>query len=186
MSDATAVAEETAEPTGYDALSDDVKAVMDRAVRISREEGWCGEFSRIAARVFQVEINDVVDSAGFSCNGYNRAGYDESGFDRNGRDKDGYDYAGRDTNGRDREGYDRYGLNAEGLDRQGRDKYRFDANGYDSEGYDGAGNRARQTRQWYIDQAAKGDDQFKYDPHGYLRPEPAPVAPEKKRRGLWG
>lgn len=165
--------------TTYDELSDDVKAVMDRAVRIARKSYWCDRFDENAPAVFNVPANDVVDSDGFSCRGYNRQGFNAEGWNREGYNAEGYDERGFNKAGFDKEGYDRNGNNAEGLDRQGRDKYRYDVNGYDQDGYDNFGQRRRASRDWYTIQAAKPETEFHYDGRGTTRPKAKTTAAKK-------
>jgi len=157
--------------TTFDALSDDVKAVMDRAVRAARSHYWCSEFSRVAGTVFNVPDSDVVDSDGTNCSGFDREGFDKDGRNNRGYNRDGYNIDGWNKDGFNKDGFDRSGLNKDGVDANGRDKYRFDANGYDSEGYDWNGSRRRADRAWYASQAAKPETDFRYDGNAYERPK---------------
>lgn len=168
----------TETPT-YTELSETTLAEMDRAVRYARKQGYCSSFDRIAAVTFGVPENEVVDSEGFSCGGYNREGFNSDGRNRDGYDKDGFNYDNRDKDGFDREGFDRYGLNKDGVDKDGRDKFRFDVNGYDPEGYDYTSNRRRASRDWYAKQAAKPETDFCYDANGYQRPAAKKSVKEK-------
>lgn len=162
----------------YDALTQDVKDVMDRAVRAARKNFWCESFDSIAASVFNVSANDVVDSDGFSCKGYNRQGFNAEGWNRDGFNAEGFNKSGFNAKGFDKEGYDRYGLNKDGVDRKGRDKYRFDSEGFDQDGYDWYGSRRRANRDWYAKQAAKPDADFKFDEAGRPRPRPRTATTE--------
>lgn len=170
MSESTATTEA---PEGT-ALSETTLAEMDRAVRYARKQGYCTEFDRIASVTFGVPANEVVDSDGFTCGGYNREGFNSEGWNREGYNAEGFNYDGWDKEGYNKEGYDRYGLNKDGVDVNGRDKYRFDYNSYDPEGYDYSGNRRRASRAWYEKQAEKPETDFRFDANGYERPA-APV-----------
>jgi hypothetical protein len=154
----------------FDQLTDEMRACMDRAVRAARDQGFCNDFSRIAAVTFGVATSDVRDSDGFTCDGYDRDGFNREGWDRNGYGRDGFSPSGYNREGYDKEGFNRDGLNKDGLDRNGRDKYRFDRNGLDQEGYDGNGRRHRADREWYAQQAARPAERFHYDRDGYNRP----------------
>lgn len=146
-------------------ISDEAKAIMDRAVRAARANSWCDRFSMISAEVFGVPANMVVDSDGFNCEGRTADGFN----------LDGYHY----QTGLDRDGFDKTGFNKAGKHRDGGDKYRYDDRGYDKEGYDYTGTRRRADRSWYAKQAARPDSDFIYDPNGRTRPAPVKRAPRK-------
>lgn len=171
-----AVKKATTTLTTYDALGDEAKAIMDRAVRKARTSYWCDRFDEAAPAIFNVKPTDVVDSDGFSCRGYNREGFNKDGYNRDGYNAEGFNESGFDKNGYDKDGFDRLGVNKAGVDRQGRDKYRYDTSGYDQEGFDSTGQRARRTREWYAKQAAKPETDFVFDYYGNRRP----AAPAKK------
>ena len=160
-------------------LTAEVLAVMDRAVRSARTKGWCLEFQEIAAPVFGVKANEVVDSDGFNCKGFDKDGFNSDGFNMDGLDKDGFNRAGYGRDGYNKEGYNRNGLNKDGFDAQGRDKYRYDYNGFDQDGYDSSGQRRRAERSWYAEQAVKSADEFKYDGYGSPRPAPRKTTAQK-------
>lgn len=168
----------------YDALPDEVKAVMDRAVRRSREQYWCDIFDRYAPAIFGVKQTHVIDSDGFSCRGLDKDGFNKQGFDQDGFNREGRNTAGFDKEGYDKDGYDRRGMNKDGVDRLGRDKYRYDREGFDQEGYDSMGSRRRASRDWYAAQAAKPETDFAHDGNGYPRPKTAPKKTVKERLGL--
>lgn len=102
-------------------------AIVDRAVRDSRENGWCDAFEKIMDRVVpEMAVataydrrthgpgTTFVDSDGIGCNGYDVEGYDSTGFHFN--------------TGVDRDGYGRDGFNADGLNRSGTNRYGEDPN----------------------------------------------------------
>lgn len=151
-------------------LSAEVLAVMDRAVRSARENGWCYEFSKIAADVFGVQANEVLDSDGLNCQGYDHEGFNSKGVNRDGYNREGFDYDGYDKNGFNKDGFNLRGFNVEGFDKDGRDKYKYDRNGYDQEGYDSYGDRRRTGRAWYTEQTAKPETDFRYDGDHRERP----------------
>lgn len=155
----------------YEDLSDEVKEIMDRAVRKSREQYWCDIFDRVAPEIFGVPKTHVVDSDGFSCRGLDKDGFNKEGFDGYGYNREGRDAGGFDKDGYDTEGFNRRGMNKDGVDRQGRDKYRFDIHGWDQEGYDYNGTRKRASRDWYAQQAARPETDFVFDYNGTRRPE---------------
>lgn len=163
-------------------LGEEAQAIMDRAVRASREQYWCDIFDRFAGPIFGVAANEVVDSDGFSCRGYNAKGFNAKGFNRDGYNEAGFNSQGYNAKGYDSEGYDKLGFNAEGIHRDGGDRYRYDVDGYDPEGYDSTGRRYRGNRAWYTAQAAKPTEDFRYDQHGY--PRPAEKKTVKQRLGL--
>jgi len=135
-------------------------AIIDRAVREARAQGWCGEFDRAMARIFPDGPPDgstmFVDSDGWSCHGYDRDGFHrDSGTDREGYDRNGYT----------QDGYNRQGLNRQGLNRYGRD-----ADGYDADGYDAGGwNRDGVHRGGYRRDSDEYRAQFRFDRWGYDR-----------------
>lgn len=168
--------------TNYEDLSQELKDVMDRAVRRSREQYWCDIFDRFAPAIFGVPQTHVIDSDGLSCRGLDKDGYNKDGFDGDGYNREGRNSAGFNRDGFDVEGYDRHGMNRDGVDRQGRDKYRYDRFGYDLEGYDSSGTRRRASRDWYAKQAAKPETDFVYD--AYCETRPAPKKTVKDKLGL--
>jgi hypothetical protein len=164
-------------------------AIIDRAIREARAQGWCGEFDRAMARIFPDGPPDgstmFVDSDGWSCHWYDRDGFHrDSGTDRYGYGRDGYDGAGYDRDGWSREGRNRYGYDRDGYDANGYDRYgwsrdsvnrdgytrdsdeyrarfRFDRWGYDRDGYDRNGrDRQSLTRE---QRATLGDAIYRYD-----------------------
>jgi len=165
---------EVTEAPAYTQLSEEVAALMDRAVRAARQNSWCLEFSRIAGPIFGVPLNEVVDSDGLNCKGFNREGYNAEGWNVGGYNTRGYNREGYNA-----EGYDQYGFNAEGLDSEGRDKFKYDYNGYDAEGYDSYGERARRDRSWYAQQAERPATDFRYDSNGRERPKAKTTIKEK-------
>lgn len=155
--------------TTVDKLTPEVLALMDRAVRAARERNWCSSFEEIASEVFLVPEEDIRDSDGRNCEGFDRDGYNEEGYDDYGFNREGYNEYGLDRDGFDREGFNRYGLNKDGFDREGRDKFRFDENGWDREGYNSNGNRRAANREWYAKQSDRPETDFRYDNYGYSR-----------------
>ena len=132
-------------------------AIIDAAVRASREQGWCGEFENAMRVIFPDGPPDggreFTDSDGVSCRGYDRDGF-RNGYDRDGFDRDGFTGAGYNREGRDRDGRDRYGRDRDGIDRDGYDaagfnrdgvsrdseeyraRFRYNSRGYDRDGFD--------------------------------------------------
>src|SRR6185436_1946826 len=88
------------EQTLEQALQEQKDAIIDKAVRAARNNGWCGEFERALAAIFPEGSGqprgDWYDTHGRSCRGYDHEGFDPFGFDTAGRDRDGYDRDGRD------------------------------------------------------------------------------------------
>lgn len=152
----TVTAEAPADPVAAAVLAARM-AIIDAAVRRSREQSWCGEFESIMRGLFPDGPPDgskeFVDSDGWSCRGLDRDGYNEDGWDSDGYNRTGYNRHGYDRGGFDRDGWNQRGWNREGIHRDGRDRnspelqavYRFDGQGFDRDGY----NRRGQDRFGY-------------------------------------
>jgi len=123
------------------AVRDQQIILIDRLVRASRTESWCGEFERSMAVIFpnghpvtgRHDERAWTDSDGMTCRNVTTDGYgtdglhvdtrlDREGFNRRGYDLEGFNRQGFDTMGYNRQGFDLDGFNASGLDRDLRDR----------------------------------------------------------------
>lgn len=195
-----ATLDETSRVAAEAAIREQQLILIDRLVRASRTEGWCGEFERSMAVIFpnghpdtgSTDANAWVDSDGFTCRGVTADGYgtdglhvntrlDREGFNRRGYNEDGYNRAGFDQAGYDREGFDLDGFNLSGLNRDDRDRggnvtgtpeAEAYAYRFDSNGYDADGFN------WEGRHVATGLNRqahamrFQYDRNGRSRPAP--------------
>ena len=179
-------------------------AIVDRAVRDSRENGWCDSFESIMDRVApELAVATVydrrtygpgstyVDSDGFSCNGYDVEGYNAQGLHfSTGRDRDGFDRRGFNELGLDREGRNEYGedandpstvyrfrwQSASGTERAGRYDTLIDWDGFDPNGYRATNRHGDYiTRRDMLALRAQGVEAFNLDRNGNA----APVAASK-------
>lgn len=179
-------------------------AIVDRAVRDSREYGWCDAFEKIMDRVVpEMAVataydrraygpgTTYVDSDGIGCNGYDVEGYDSAGFHFNtGVDRDGYGRDGYNSDGYDRAGFNRYGEHPDdpstvyrytwpsgGAERANRYESLSDWDGFRPDGYR-ANNRNGDyiTRGELAKLRARGVEAFNLDRNG--NPAPAPAASE--------
>ena len=141
-------------------------AIIDQAVRTSRDNGWCGEFERAMRIIFPDGPPDgsteFVDSDGLSCRGYDREGYNRDGLDRRGYDREGYNRDGYNRDGYDREGYNRYGRDRDGYDREG-----FNADGWNRDGYNRDGLHRDSPEYAAVVAASYRFDRFGYDREGF-------------------
>jgi len=112
-----------------------LQAIVDRAVRGSRDQYWCERLEdmlklvvpQMAASDGHFYATDDMDcrkatigaDEAYGPNGYSGKGYDRDGFDRYGNHKSGYMPSGfqRAFN---RDGFDEFGYNSDGWDKNGK------------------------------------------------------------------
>jgi hypothetical protein len=143
----------TATVTLEEALQQQKDAIIDRAVRAARANGWCGQFEGAMREAFPEgsgqPFGEWFDSDGRTCRGMDREGYSSDGFHHvTGLDRTGFNRYQVDAEGYSRDGWHQdTRLNRDGFNRQGlhvdsddyRALYRYDQAGYAVDGYNSRG-----------------------------------------------